>query len=232
MADPRIAGTYRCQTILQGATDLPEDRFIMSTAWNASAGPPYPTAEQMAGLLATVWNQFFTVDHTGGAQALQILVAGWVTSAEIRVYDLDDIPPRVPAIEPLAATFGATSGLPSEVALVSSLVATRNQPRTRGRFYFGPLANTTGVITAGTSSDDARPAAGLRDRLRAATEYLGTTHLLVDGPDSWNVDLAVVSQVTGTSNVVTGGWVDNAFDTQRRRGVSANARTTWGTYTS
>jgi hypothetical protein len=37
-----------------------------------------------------------------------------------------------------------------------------------------------------------------------------------------------VSTTFGIANPVTGGFVDNSFDTQRRRGSAPTARDTWG----
>jgi hypothetical protein len=39
--------------------------------------------------------------------------------------------------------------------------------------------------------------------------------------------LAVWSPSNGDAVPVTDGWVDNAWDTQRRRGIDRTARSTW-----
>lgn len=229
MADPIIPNAWRVQLVLQGATDLPEDRFVNALAFNQ---PGVQSAHsEFADDVQGVFNAFFNNTHTGATGPIVSHIAGWVTGGEIRVYDLRQAPPREPEIRPLTVNFNATTGLPAEVALCSSLVAIRNLPRQRGRFYFGPLANNAGVITTGSATDDARPSATVIANLVAATEFLAGPHsLLVGAGDDYL--LAIISQVDQTIRCVTGGWVDNAFDTQRRRGAQANDRTLWGEFTS
>lgn len=237
MADPILANTLRVQLVLQAVTDLPEDRFVMNHAWiiNPTATAPVTT---LADGLQTVYEDFFNDIHPPGIGSLNVLVAGWVASAEIRVYDLSQAPPRVPEIRPLTVAFTATSGLPGEVAMVSSIVAQRNQPRSRGRFYFGPLAGS--VTSGGTALTDSRPNANAMNALVGATNFLAPQdpitgfpqgHVVGPSPDDI-VILAVISQMNGTASSITGGWVDDAFDTQRRRGQAPSSRTTWGSFTS
>lgn len=116
-----------------------------------------------------------------------------------------------------------------------------NMRRRRGRVYLGPLAGT--VVDASTSGTEITAAA----RSTIATAAAALAH----GPDVGDARLAVFSRATanitdglpvdanepaigysdaalsaGFEDVVS-GWVDNAFDIQRRRGVQASARTTW-----
>jgi hypothetical protein len=44
---------------------------------------------------------------------------------------------------------------------------------------------------------------------------------------SENVTWVTVSPTAGTSGVVTDGWVDNAWDTQRSRGAAPTMRIDW-----
>lgn len=63
----------------------------------------------------------------------------------------------------------------------------------------------------------------LVDTLVAATERLVTTV----GDVATSTFLGVYSRVDGLIRPITSGWVDNEFDTQRRRQRDATARTEW-----
>jgi hypothetical protein len=64
-----------------------------------------------------------------------------------------------------------------------------------------------------------RPATNIRAAVADRAQNVASTSLAV----TW----VVVSQVGIEANVVTAGWCDNAFDTQRRRGNDPSARDTW-----
>lgn len=138
-----------------------------------------------------------------------------------KFYDLSDPIPRAPFYEAthgtgVAPTTQAT--LPPEVCLCLSYQGFKAsgipQARRRGRTYYGPLgisANSDGV-----------PAAGFVTGLVAGGDQLLTAS---QAASSW--EWVVRSSVTGTTIPVDNGWVDNAFDTQRRRGRKPLTRTTF-----
>lgn len=134
-------------------------------------------------------------------------------------YRYSDTPPRAPIRETTWNLSSSPTGspLPSEVALCLSFQAARisgvPQARRRGRVFIGPL-NTGSVHT------DGRPSAALQSALVGA----GNT-LLDNSQASTTWKWAVFSRVLGTGSEVASGWVDNAFDTQRRRGIAPSART-------
>jgi hypothetical protein len=138
----------------------------------------------------------------------------------------------------LGALLGPQVDLPRECAAVLSLhgnlvglaedtpggVAgpggdTHPAARKRGRIYLGPLndlgmgagANGPGLnaLFRGVATGAAKT---LADDIAAALEGL-----------SWSV----WSRVSHTLAPVLGGWMDDAFDTQRRRGIGASTRTLW-----
>jgi hypothetical protein len=91
---------------------------------------------------------------------------------------------------------------------------TRPRARDRGRIYIGPLTSSTGQTDATTG------------RRRFTTSFQETLTLaaaaLVAFPGSaW----AVWSRKAGLLNPVVGGWCDDAYDVQRRRGERPVART-------
>jgi hypothetical protein len=138
---------------------------------------------------------------------------------EIKWYRLSDPPPRATVRND---TFNFTTApsvapLPTEVAACVSFQggASSGQPqaRRRGRVFIGPL-NTNSIDATAYLSSTTRTAlvnafGVLLDASQAATAW------------KWSV----FSTVNGTGVEVTNGWVDNAFDTQRRRGRRTTART-------
>lgn len=141
---------------------------------------------------------------------------------EIKFYDLDQLtPPNYPLGVTTWALASAPSGasLPSEVALCLSFQAEKvpgfPQNRRRGRVYIGPV--TQSVNTGG------RPTSGAMSQLAGAANVL-TANLKAASNVS---QLAVWSHVNTDAVPVTDGWVDNSWDTQRRRGVPSTSRTLW-----
>jgi len=141
----------------------------------------------------------------------------------IKLVDAIGTAPLYPWYESAWSLASAPSGtpLPPEVALCLSFQGERlsgqEQRRRRGRVYFGPLGNA--VV-----STNARPAAGfvqdLEDfAIELASELAGLTQPGV----LWSV-----WSTTDTESVaITDGWVDDEFDTQRRRGRAYTTRNTW-----
>jgi hypothetical protein len=141
---------------------------------------------------------------------------------EVKYYDLtNSTPPNYPMATDV---FNLTSnpsvdGMPSEVALCLSFQGTKAsgfpQARRRGRIYFGPIVST--------ASAGGRPTAGIMTAMANAA-----TQLASDLAACSNIGvLSVWSTSDGVSVDVDNGWVDNAFDTQRRRGIERTSRTTW-----
>lgn len=144
--------------------------------------------------------------------------------ARIKIYDLADPEPRVPILDESLGTTNVTPGsstnLPGEVAVCLSYSAAAESgvsaARRRGRIYLGPLCTTA---STGTTAIAARPLAGmLLDMSKAAAE-------LASGPvgTQW----CVWSRVNNAFYPIVQGYLDNAFDTQRRRGVATTTRTGW-----
>lgn len=138
---------------------------------------------------------------------------------EIKYYRLSDPEPRAPVrIDTFNLTTAPIGGsLPTEVAMVISFQggASSGQPqaRRRGRIYFGPL-NTA------ASGSDGFLAAALRT---SAVNAWGTLLDASQAATAWK--WSVYSTVNGTGVEVLNGWVENAPDTQRRRGRKATLRT-------
>lgn len=130
-------------------------------------------------------------------------------------YDLADPEPRAPVLD---ETFNlgttGTNTAPAELAWVVSFEAPQQsgqaQARRRGRFYLGPLSASVMDATTG------RFAAAMHDTLGVAVQ-----NLLDASQAATTWAWAVYSRANGSAIEVTHAWVDNAYDVQRRRGLSA-----------
>lgn len=142
------------------------------------------------------------------------------TQVGIKMYDRADPEPRTPFVDTTFNLGAQTteSPLPEEVAVCFSFRANlaSGQPpaRRRGRVYLGPLSvnviqETNRSVVKDTFIDD----------MIAAYES-AWTELTTAG----NVH-EVWSPTDGVGRTVTYAWMDDAFDTQRRRGPLATSRT-------
>jgi hypothetical protein len=151
-------------------------------------------------------------------------------NAKAKFYALADPKPRAPKIEYVTTVPVATTAWPSEVAMCLSfrgdLVSGVNPRRRRGRIFIGPLSTGTSSPPT-TGSPDVRPALNVRQAVVDAAELMamGTTaaapRLAVYSPTN-DVAGTLQSALTPVSHF----WMDDAFDTQRRRGAAPTSRVT------
>lgn len=146
--------------------------------------------------------------------------------AGVKMYDLADPKPRPPVYEvPLGVTTpGGGASAPPEVACCFSFYSLRTAgvpgARTRNRVYIGPFNTATGGVL--------QPPALLITAMVSA----GETLLAGAAASSW--DWVIWSQRDKDLNpnymppLVVGGYVDNAWDTQRRRGVAPTTKSHFG----
>jgi hypothetical protein len=142
-----------------------------------------------------------------------------LTGHEIQFYRVSDPEPRAPVfVDSFNLSSVSSSAIPREVALCCSFQAPRisgvPQSRRRGRCYLGPFGSTAINTTTGN------PATGL------ITAVVGWGDALLEfskGQADWK--WAVYSTVDDTGSEISDGWVDNSFDTQRRRGNEWTTRT-------
>ncbi len=207
------------QVALQGASQLPRDVFVNTFHFNL---PLPPLAADYAAIEQQLEN-FYNVPGAPGRQA----VAGWIgagvsrsaNAVKVKMYNLSDLRPR-PIVNDDTWTLGPAGNqlgdFPSEVAVTVSYFAGVNAPRRRGRIYLGPL-----IDDSGTLQPNVRVATTMRLDLAASAAKLRDES--TTGGTFWSV----YSLADGIARPVTGGWVDNEFDTQRRRGLRSDARTVW-----
>lgn len=137
-----------------------------------------------------------------------------------KLYDLEAPMPNYPIFEGTFNLSGSPAGtpLPAEVAMCLSFQANRvsgqPQARRRGRIYLGPLS--TAANTSG------RPAAALLTAMLNAGEALYDTWSGLNSFGNW----AVWSPTNATAVEIDELYVDDAFDTQRSRGLARTAVTT------
>lgn len=172
-----------------------------------------PTTEQDQINLVTAWKNFLlAIDE----MFPETVAAG---GHNVKIYNLADAEPRA-AIrdEPVSGlTIPAVDGLPSEMAICISYQGNRqsgvDQARRRGRMYIGPLRVST--CDTGYVADSY-----VTLLINAFTDF-------VDELGTYGFTFVVYSRMDEAFVEVTNGWIDNAFDVQRRRGVDPTARTTF-----
>lgn len=201
---------FRAQVILHTTDNIPENFVTNSFAFSSS--DIFPD-------IAAIVNAFRTFYQGIGAANLSVALAQ--NGHEVKFYDLPGPVPNYPISEQTWNMTAAPSGsaLPAEVALCLSFQGARTpgfpQARRRGRVYIGPLALVTN--TAG------RPTAAFITAMTAAATTFKATITALPSDTQW----AVWSGVDVAAVPVANGWVDNAFDTQRRRGVIPTTKTTF-----
>lgn len=227
----------RVQVIHHSQSGLPEDdwvndwHFVVDTDQNNAAGQ---------NLIRDALQGFYATARSTGNSVSTYLsgrVDRLVKGRTMKFYSKGEeanfgSPDRVIGGLPIPAT-GASQNLPAEVALVlafrgvltdipEELGVTRPAARRRGRVYLGPL-NTAAL--SGSANDPSRPASALITTVKESAEALFTFSNTTAGID-WVV--AHAADTAGwTATQVSAGHIDNAWDTQRRRGESASSRTPW-----
>lgn len=199
-----MPATIQVQVSFPRPSGLPQDNIV--NTWHFLGTIGTSMADEMANIGPRL-DEFYTV-----VDNYMPLAIGAPT---YRGYDLGELKPRQPSqrasfgVDPAGA--GAT--YPNEVALCLSYYATRNLPRQRGRLYLGPFIAAAGEIT---TQGDAMPTQFFVDLVANAALALKNAA----GP-LW----AVRSVRDGVLRAITNLWIDNAWDTQRRRGTAATVRT-------
>jgi hypothetical protein len=207
----------RVMFVGHGPSNLPEDRVI-NVFHFVGSGAYAATAELALDNVEDFYLETFT-------QTLGI--ASWLSpwiqrSAELRAYDLTAAKPRIPTIRAITLpSIGAADGAPEEVAVcLSYLGAPPITRRRRGRIFVGPLKSS--AVVAATSSVPARPHTSLMSDLTIAATRLATFGVTCQ----WSIRSSLPAE---NFVPIVSGYVDNALDTQRRRGPVTTARTLWTT---
>lgn len=137
----------------------------------------------------------------------------------IGVWNMDDPEPRTAVgTRGISATPANAAGLPAEIALCASFQGAREsgevQARRRGRIYVP-------FLTA-SANDAGRPSELVQGQVAAAMEEFWNA-----AEASTAVEWVVYSRAGDSTVSVADGWVDNAWDVQRRRGLAPTTRVIW-----
>lgn len=223
----------RCEVTMPFTTALPRDIAMNTFHWETSGDAN--DADYLA--ITSELDHFYNLpvdsdvpsaDGLAVSQFLSRILSRSENAVTVTFSDAQADPAPVLAVTNFTLDNGSgfdADVLPQEVALCISYQATPLLPvpvrRRRGRVYMGPL-NTNGVGEASTGGVDISVAnTAIRNVFAEAASRMAT------GPTT--VSWVVYSTVNDDSYVITEGWVDNAWDTQRRRELDATVRTTWPT---
>lgn len=210
---------YRSQWILPYFTNLPTDVVVNQMHWYSN---DTLDDEAVGAVIAARLLAFYGTVY--GAAAARVSYADW-TKVTLKVFNLGDPIPRIPTVwNPAYSAGTAAATLPTEVAAVLSFhaapVSGVRFQRLYNRIFLGCLGN--GVMSAGAADEFPRFAPAFITLVTgAATTLLGANDGIVD----WRQHS--VASGTPTFRTITGGWVDNGPDTQRRRSVLSTSRNTW-----
>lgn len=209
---------YLAQVELATESAIPADNIINTFAftWVPSGTPSGADYLDLAASLSgfyQAWTTFRsrTVPSTGNHQ--------------VKIYRLSDPSPRVPvATLPISVGTGSasTDRFPVEVACCLSIRANvssgEHAARRKGRIFIGPLVSGA---SQNTLDGYPRPSPTFRTALANAADELLTSTL--SGDWAWSV----WSRVDDELFSVVGGWIEDEWDTQRRRGPMGTVRTIW-----
>lgn len=205
------------QITLKTADNIPANYCTNTLHADIDRGAVLPGSEALYEIIRDSFVSTYT-DMT--------LVFGGInqTGHEITFYDLSDPKPRIPFYMSTwdFPTAPSLDQLPHECSIVSSFKTNREAGKSdrnrRNRVYIGPISNAV------LNPDDGRVQPATRIRIADAFSDLATQS---GSEDDWT--WVVYSPTLDEAYPVKEGFVDNAFDTQRRRGVDSTVRSVWTT---
>lgn len=218
---------YQVQHSIPYYTGIPEDVVTNVLHFTFSdIDPPEPADFTDLSVLIKA----FVTSWYGGISPNTSTMSKYARPALARqkMYNLDDPKPRVPVFDQVVPLTGVnqdatTTSVPPEAATCLSLKATYiggvSKASQRGRIFIGALGN--GWITPGDANSF--PVTNSLCRTQATQGAINFKAAALAIGWTW----VVYSPTTGDVFNITGGWMDNALDTQRRRGQAATSRTLW-----
>lgn len=209
----------------------PRDRVVNTFTWASEVNMVNADMDALTTSLESFYNSL----HGVQTQTISSFMSGALSRTvkpTVRHYDLDGHLGGTPAGSPVRTTQwaanlgagGSATNLPAEVAVCLSFAAafgsdvefapgTRPRARDRGRIFIGPL--NVGAIAA-ASPGRVIPVNTLQIALIESARFLKTNPSVGD----W----AIWSRKQAAVKIVDNFWVDDAMDTQRRRGERPLAR--------
>lgn len=215
----------RVQVILPYTSGVPSD--VITNTWHFES---LNDESITSAKLATLFSRLVTFYNTCYTNTAIKAMASYINPLQVvmKGYNLSDPKPRTAvreAVTPLSVGTLQSDTTPSEASLVLSYHTEYesgiSKASQRGRIYLGGL--TSFWFEAGTVSNSTRFKTATRENVTGAAATLYATTL----SDDWG--WVVYSEKLSQHFAVAGGWVDNAIDTQRRRGQAATSRSTFTT---
>lgn len=195
---------------------VPEDDCVNTWAFGGTLANGEAGALEVASRLF----DFYAVTPSGGTIAVNDYLSGSLDLevASFKIYNFADAEPRAPIYDEVQGFAGSNTGspIPREIACCLSFRAAMESgtppARRKGRVFIGPLSSFVFNGDPTGPPGDIGPGTEFIDDLRAAAITLLAAN---DASVFW----AVWSRADGVFREVVAGSIDNAFDTQRRRGV-------------
>jgi len=222
----------RVQRTIAALSAQTEDAVVNTLYFDTGAGSTDPSGVNCGLITAEIDTLFNTA--VGAGSAIRYFMAESTMGADqnsYKIFNMDHVKPRVPIFTPAAQQPTpkiTTSPYPSEVACCLSFrgALTSGTPagRRRGRIFVGPLNVNSGFMEVATGH--MRPVQTLMTALTAGANRMADN--LTALGFTWVV-YSETQRAGGDAHAgvtpITYVWADNAFDTQRRRGIRASTRT-------
>lgn len=215
----------RAQVSLFTVSALPKDTIVNTFHFNTDTGS--------TGNFDTIVSRLDTLYSALGSYISTIMNG----QARVKIYDLEDQEPRTP-VHDATFTYVPDGGptMPADVAICLSYqaatVSGESPRRRRGRLYLGhPNDACRGPVNGAdiTVHTNARNAIAAQfDALASAVDPKWAVFSPTTAGPSLGLNGAYTEeQLAPAFNDVTNGWIDDRFDTQRRRGATPTTRTLW-----
>lgn len=210
--------TVRALVTIQHSSQVAENVSVNTFHFNTASPPDGLDLNAIVAALKTFYDTFTT---TGVAVANMLSVNMSSGNRSIKLYNLADAKPRAPLVTDISTMASVGTGsFPHEVALCLSFTSSAPsgvpRSRRRGRIYLGPLSDQSTFLSR--TGGDVRPSVLARNTLAASALRM---------KNDVDIDWSTFSTVDGVASNVLAGWVDDAYDTQRRRGTKPTSRTIW-----
>jgi hypothetical protein len=233
-----MAQLWRLEHVMPYKSGVPRDESV-NVMHIVTDGLTPPTPGDFP-IWATWFANLFNEDVTGMAHTLQSYLSSFIDTPNCRVdvTSVTSFDPAVATYVPIASFVhpmvpSGGESLPLENAITISLRGTTPVPgggvafptqaaRRRGRLYFGPLT----VATVANESDE-RPIVKLEvltDIALRMTAWLGEDLTAASDSASTPFGPVVWSRKGVGASVITNGYVNNEWDSQRRRGSDETHR--------
>jgi hypothetical protein len=209
-----VSTEYHAMAIRAGLSGKPDDVFVNNFTFLADDNKVTAADDISAALI----DFYETAGPTTSINARRSITCADLMT--FKIYKLSDAKPREPLVRThTTATARSNAGSwPEESAIcISFSAAPPHTARRRGRVFIGPL--NPSCVSAEATTNISRVSNAVQADFAAAAVRLANH---VDA--GWLIHSSLAG---GSFAAVETGWVDNAFDTQRRRGPDASNRFTW-----